>query len=33
MERPIIIITFQGVLGDFFNDHGIAGKQDHIMTR
>jgi hypothetical protein len=33
MERPIIIITFQGVLGDFFNDHGISGKQDHIMAR
>jgi hypothetical protein len=33
MDRPIIIINFQGVLGDFFKDHGISMKQDHIMSK
>jgi hypothetical protein len=33
MERPVIIITFQGVLGDFFKDSGISNKQDAIMSR
>ena len=33
MERPVLIITFQGVLGDFFKDSGISNKQDAIMSR
>ena len=33
MDRPIIIINFQGVLGDFFKDYGISMKQEHIMPR
>jgi hypothetical protein len=33
MDRPIIIINFQGVLGDFFKDHGISMKQDNIMSK
>ena len=32
MERPLIIITFQGVLGDFFKDGGVSAKQDCIMS-
>jgi len=33
MERPLVIITFQGVLGDFFKDNGVSAKQDAIMSK
>ena len=33
MERPLIVITFQGILGDFFKDGGVSMKQDQIMTK
>ena len=33
MERPLIIITFQGVLGDFIKEWGISLKQDHIVSK
>lgn len=33
MERPLIIITFQGVLGDFINEQGISIKQDHLVAK
>jgi len=33
MERPIIIINFQGVLGDFMKDGGLSTKQDHLMSK
>ena len=29
MDRPIIIITFQGVLGDFIKKSQIAGMKEH----
>lgn len=31
-NRPIVVVTFQGVIGDFFNDHGVSEKQNHIMS-
>jgi len=33
MDRPVIVITFQGVLGDFIKDGGLSAKQDHLMSR
>jgi hypothetical protein len=33
MERPVIIINFQGVLGDFLKDGGLSTKQDHLMSK
>lgn len=33
MERPLIVMTFQGVLGDFIKDGGISNKQDHLMSK
>lgn len=33
MDRPMIVINFQGVLGDFFKDSGLAMKQDNIMSK
>ena len=33
MDRPMIIINFQGVLGDFFKDSGLSAKQDSIMSK
>ena len=33
MERPLLIITFQGVLGDFLKDGGVSTKQDHLMSK
>jgi hypothetical protein len=33
MERPLIIITFQGVLGDFIKEGGLSVKQDHLMSK
>lgn len=33
MERPVIIINFQGVLGDFLKDGGLSTKQDHLLSR
>lgn len=33
MERPLIIIIFQGVIGDFIKDNGISKNQDHIMSK
>ena len=33
MERPLIIITFQGVLGDFIKEWGISNKQDHLVSK
>jgi hypothetical protein len=33
MDRPMIIINFQGVLGDFFKDSGLSMKQDNIMSK
>ncbi len=33
MERPLIIVTFQGVLGDFMKDGGISIYQDHLMSK
>ena len=33
MDRPMIVINFQGVLGDFFKDSGLSMKQDNIMSK
>ena len=33
LDHPIIVICFQGVLGDFFKDGGVSTKQDHIMSK
>ena len=33
LDHPIIVINFQGILGDFFKDGGISCKQDHIMSK
>ena len=33
MERPLLIVTFQGVLGDFMKDGGISTKQEHLMSK
>lgn len=33
MDRPLIVINFQGVLGDFFKDSGLSMKQDNIMSK
>ena len=32
-ERPLIIVTFQGVLGDFIKDGGLSMNQDHLMSK
>jgi len=26
MEKPLLVINFQGVIGDFFKDNGISTK-------
>jgi hypothetical protein len=33
ITRPLIIITFQGVLGDFFKGDGISIRQDQVMSK
>ena len=33
MDRPLIVITWQGVLGDFINEQGVSVKQDHLVTK
>ena len=33
LDRPLIIITFQGVLGDFIKEWGISNKQDHLISK
>lgn len=33
LTRPLIIITFQGVLGDFFKGDGISTRQEQIMSK
>lgn len=33
LDHPVIVINFQGILGDFFKDNGISTKQDHIMSK
>jgi len=33
MERPLIVITFQGVIGDFLKDSGLSKNQEHLLSR
>lgn len=32
-DRPMLVINFQGVLGDFFKDNGLSSKQESIMNK